>query len=131
MDKVGAARSRVTVIIWAPTFPAPSSASTRIVVDDPARVTVLFQFAVPFPDAVPLFATWPLTVTREIPLSPNPLSVAVPLTETVDDVTNWPGVGLTIERLGAIVSAGPLPWIVQTNDFELVSTPSDTNIVTV
>jgi hypothetical protein len=36
------------------------------------------QFAVPDPLAVPPLATTPFTVTEEIPLFPNPESLAIP-----------------------------------------------------
>jgi hypothetical protein len=67
---------------------------------------VRLQFAVPVPVAVSLSARTPLTITDEMPLSPKPLSVAVPDTMTVFLVKVSPSFGLIMTKSGAVVSAG-------------------------
>ena len=56
------------------------------------------------PLAVPPLAAVPFTVTEEIPLLPNPESLAVPDTVTVLVVTVDPLPGLLIVKLGACAS---------------------------
>jgi len=56
------------------------------------------------PLAVPPLADAPFTVTEEIPLLPNPESLAVPDTVTVLVVTVDPLPGLLIVKLGACAS---------------------------
>ena len=86
---------------------ALASLATTVIVFDPTfRLTCALQLAVLEPLAVPPLAELPLTVTEEMPLPPNPESLAVPETVTVLVDTVDPFVGPTIVRAGPVVSAG-------------------------
>src|SRR6266853_2118409 len=80
-----------------------SLATTLTVFTPGVSVIVAVQFAVPEPLAVPPLAPTPLTVTEEMPLFPNPLSLAVPLTVRLALVS------VALLAGDAIVTDGP--WV--------------------
>ena len=86
---------------------ALASFATTVIVFAPAlSATDWLQFAVADPAALPPLAPTPLTVTEEMPLLPNPESLAVPATVIGLDVTVWSLVWLVIATLGPVVSGG-------------------------
>jgi hypothetical protein len=79
--------------------------ATTVIVFAPGLSAIdWFQFAVADPVALPPLAATPFTVTDDIPLFPNPESLAVPDTVIGLVVTVWPLVGLVITTLGPVVS---------------------------
>jgi hypothetical protein len=76
---------KLTVIVNVVEFRAAllSFATTLMVFEPGERVIERLQLAVPRPVAVSPFARTPFTVTDETPLSPLPVSVAVPETVIV------------------------------------------------
>src|SRR6266853_3682843 len=80
-----------------------SLATTSIVFAPGVRVIVALQSAAPAPLAMPPLALTPLTVTEEMPLFPNPLSLAVPLTVRLALVS------VALLAGDAIVTDGP--WV--------------------
>src|SRR4026209_2498661 len=74
---------RVTLICCMVRFPAPSVASTVIVLTPADRVIKRLQLATSLPDAPPPAAATPLTMTLVMPRPPLPLSVASPATKTL------------------------------------------------
>jgi hypothetical protein len=73
----------VIVVVTVRAFPAPSRATTVIVLAPEESVIARLQFAVVLPDDVPPEAAVPLTVMLVMPLPPAPLSLAVPLSVMV------------------------------------------------
>jgi hypothetical protein len=84
-----------------------SLATTVMTFTPEVSVSARLQFAVPEPDAVSLLARTPFTVTDEIPLSPLPLSLAVP--EIVIELFVTVCVWVAIVNWGGVVSVDPPP----------------------
>ncbi len=83
------------------------SLPTTVIVFAPGlSATDRLQFAVAEPVAVPPLAATPLTVTEDMPLFPNPESLAVPATVIGLVLTVWLFVWLVIATVGPVVSEG-------------------------
>lgn len=100
----GAAESRLIVICDWRALPLPSVAMTVTTFALAARATLVLQFEVLLPVAVPPAAAIPFTVTLAMPLPPAPLSVAVPASVILAVLTIWLFVWLVIDNVGAVVS---------------------------
>ena len=83
-----------------------SEATTEIVFTPGFKVIVALQFAVLAPLTEPPVALTPLTMTEEIPLLPNPVSLAVPVTERFGLVAVALLAGKVIAKAGAEMSGG-------------------------